>query len=106
MSWLVYGALAYLVYKAVAVEDGNAKKKASRKKKSKKASSGPPPHEVLGIAADASPEQIRRAYQEKVRAYHPDRVAGAADEIQALATERTKQLNAAYEAMMRAAGSA
>lgn len=102
MSWLVYGALAYLVFKAVKIEEGGGKKKSPPKKGMKKRS-GPPPHEVLGVTPEASPEQIRRAYQEKVRAYHPDRVAGAADEIQALATKRTKQLNAAYEAMMRAA---
>ena len=102
MSWLVYGALAYLVYKAVKIEDGGGKKKAPRKKGMKKAP-GPPAHEVLGVTPDASPEEIKRAYQDKVRAYHPDRAAGAADEIQALATKRTKQLNAAYETMMRAA---
>ena len=101
MSWLVYGALAYLVYKAVTVEQQDTRKKSRKKIKT----TGPPAHEVLGVDEDASPEQIRRAYQEKVRAYHPDRVAGAADEIQALATKRTKELNAAYEAMMRRAGS-
>jgi len=104
VSWLVYGALAYLVYKAVAVEGGddNKKKKAARKK----VGAGKPAHEVLGVDPDASPEQIRRAYQHKVRTYHPDRVAGAADELQDLATKRTKELNAAYEAMMKRAESA
>jgi DnaJ-class molecular chaperone len=100
---LVYGALAYLVYKAVTVEGDDADE--PKKRPRKKVPPGPPPHEVLGIAADASPKEIRRAYQKKVRAYHPDRVAGAAGELQDLATKRTKELNAAYEAMMRRAES-
>jgi DnaJ-class molecular chaperone len=98
MAWIVYGALAYLVYKAVAGEDD------AKPKKRKKRRIGRPPHEVLGVAADATPQEIRRAYQKKVQVYHPDKVAGAADELQALAEKRTKELNAAYEAMMRRAG--
>lgn len=31
------------------------------------------PHEVLGIAVDASDDQIRAAYLEKVKAFPPDR---------------------------------
>lgn len=63
--------------------------------------SEPPPHEVLGVAADASPETIRRAYQDKIRQYHPDRVAGAAPELQRLAEQRTKELNRAFAALTR-----
>lgn len=100
MTWIVYGALAYLVYKAVAGEV-----ESSSKKRKKKPRMGRPPHEVLGVPADATVEQIRRAYQKKVQVYHPDKVAGAADELQELATKRTKELNVAYEAMMRRAQS-
>jgi DnaJ-domain-containing protein 1 len=60
-----------------------------------------PPHEVLGVAPDASADEIRKAYQDKVRQYHPDRVAGAAPELQKLAERRTKELNAAYQALTR-----
>ncbi|MEZ4238313.1 MAG: J domain-containing protein [Myxococcota bacterium] len=34
---------------------------------------GVPPHHLLGIAADASPEQVRRAYKRLARRLHPDR---------------------------------
>lgn len=38
---------------------------------------GPPPntteyYEFLGVSKDASQEDIRRAYQQKVRLWHPD----------------------------------
>ena len=96
MSWLIYGALAYLVYK---MATGNKKEEKPTPQK-KPQPSGPPPHEVLGVSADASEEEIRRAYQDKMRQYHPDRVANAAPELQALAEKRSKELNAAYRALM------
>jgi DnaJ-domain-containing protein 1 len=57
--------------------------------------------DLLGVSEDATPEQIRKAYQDRVRQYHPDRVAQAAPELQRLAELRTKELNAAYEALTR-----
>jgi len=59
------------------------------------------PEEVLGVPEGASREEVRRAYHAKVREYHPDRVAGAAPEIQRLAEKRTAELNAAYLALTR-----
>ncbi len=60
---------------------------------------GPSPYEVLGIEPGASRTEIRRAYQKKMQKYHPDRVANAADELRDLAEQRSKELNAAYEAL-------
>ena len=51
----------------------------------------------------ASPDEVRRAYQQQVRLYHPDKVASVAPELQRLAEQRTKELNAAYRAMTGAA---
>lgn len=62
-----------------------------------------PPHEVLGVPRDATPDEVRRAYQQQVRLYHPDKVATVAPELQRLAEQRTKELNAAYRAMTGAA---
>lgn len=31
------------------------------------------PHEVLGVSADATPEQIKSAYRRQARIHHPDR---------------------------------
>jgi len=59
------------------------------------------PHEVLGVEVGASQEEIRRAYQQRVQQYHPDRVANMADELRELAEQRTKEINAAYDALTR-----
>lgn len=54
-------------------------------------------HQVLGVAPDASDADIDRAYRQLMGKYHPDKVAGAADEIRALAEERARAINAAYD---------
>lgn len=61
---------------------------------------GPAPDEAyatLGVSADASDEHIDKAYRKLMAKYHPDRVAGAADEIRELAEERARAINAAYD---------
>lgn len=47
------------------------------------------PYQVLGVPPDASPEDIRRAYWERVRAHPPERD-----------TEAFKRIRAAYEQLM------
>ncbi len=76
-----------------------AGKPAKRRKRSVPKGEDKSPHEVLGVEAGASTAEIRKAYQEKVKQYHPDRVANAAPELQRLAELRTKELNAAYRAL-------
>lgn len=50
-------------------------------------------YSVLGVARDASPEQIKKAYRELARKYHPD-VSNEDD-----AEEKFKEVNAAYEVL-------
>lgn len=52
---------------------------------------------TLGITPDASDDEIDRAYRRSMSKYHPDKVAGAAEEIRHLAEERARALNAAYD---------
>ena len=61
------------------------------------ASASEPWYETLGVTPDATLEQIKRAYRQKISQYHPDKVANSADEIRQLAEVRSKQINAAYE---------
>jgi len=68
---------------------------------------GPPPdgprspREVLGVPADASPEEIKAAYRELANRYHPDKVSHLGEEFQALAESRFKEIQAAYRELMR-----
>ena len=107
MSWLIYGAVGYLVYKmakggqlTLGTPDKPKKKKKKAKKKRRKSRS---PHEVLGVEPDTSDGEIRQAYQDLMRKYHPDRVANAADELRDLAHRRSKEINAAYAVLTQSA---
>ena len=50
------------------------------------------PYKVLGVSPDASDEEIKRAYRNLAKKYHPDRNPG--DET---AAKKMQQINAAYE---------
>ncbi len=102
LTYLLYAAVGYALYQIVkAAGDTNKPTKPKRKAKPANPGSGKPPHEVLGVAPNASEEEIRRAYQNKMREYHPDKVANAAAELRALAEKRSKEINAAYASMMK-----
>jgi DnaJ-class molecular chaperone len=51
------------------------------------------------VGDDASEAEISAAYRRLAQMYHPDKVAGLAPEFQALADERMKEINAAYEVL-------
>ncbi len=50
-------------------------------------------YSALGVARDASPDEIKRAYRKLVRQYHPDRNKASHAE------HKTKELNEAYEVL-------
>ena len=58
------------------------------------------PYEVLGITRDATEDQIKAAYREKARKFHPDNFADnpAAAEM---ATEKMKEINEAYDEIIK-----
>ncbi len=53
-------------------------------------------YKVLGVPPAAPDDEIRRAFRERVRACHPDRVANLDEDLQRLAEEKMVELNAAY----------
>lgn len=57
------------------------------------------PYEVLGIKEGASEEEIKRAYREQVKKYHPDQYHD--NPLSGLAEEKLKELNEAYDYLMK-----
>ena len=60
--------------------------------------------DVLKVSRNASSEEIQAAYKSLIRQYHPDKVATLGEELKALAEEKSKEINAAYQAGLRARG--
>jgi len=59
---------------------------------------------VLSLVPGSSPAAVKTAYRNKMLAYHPDKVANLAPEFQQLAHEKTIEIRAAYDALLRMAG--
>ena len=62
------------------------------------------PYSVLGVDSNASDEEIKRAYRELARKYHPDNYQN--NPLADLAEEKMKEINEAYDAInkMRSGG--
>lgn len=60
------------------------------------------PHTVLGVTADASPEEIRAAYDEARRKYAPDLVSHLGGELQELYRTKAQAVERAYELLLGA----
>jgi hypothetical protein len=61
-------------------------------------------HEVLGVSAEAMPDQIREAYKHLISKYHPDKVDSLGQELKDLAKHKTQEITAAYRKGMRSRG--
>jgi len=53
-------------------------------------------YSILGIKSSATNEEIKSAYKQKMKEYHPDRVADLGIELKQLAEQKTQQINNAY----------
>ncbi len=62
------------------------------------------PYEVLGVSEHASDEEIKKAYRNLAKQYHPDNYAD--NPLKDLAVEKMKEVNDAYDTIqkMRAGG--
>ena len=59
------------------------------------------PYKVLGVSPSATDDEIKTAYRNLVKKYHPDRYANAPKEVQDQVSEKVKQINAAYDEIKR-----
>jgi DnaJ-domain-containing protein 1 len=59
------------------------------------------PHEILGVSPHAEREEIRAAYLGLAGRYHPDKVAHLGKEFQEMAEKRFKEIQNAYDRLMK-----
>lgn len=57
------------------------------------------PYEVLGVSSGASDDEIKKAYRELARKYHPDNYQN--NPLADLAEEKMKEVNEAYDAITK-----
>ncbi len=57
------------------------------------------PYEVLGVKPGASEEEIKRAYKELVKKYHPDKYIN--NPLADLAEEKMQEINEAYDTLTK-----
>lgn len=58
-------------------------------------------YSVLGVSSGASQEEIKRAYRNKAREFHPDKYAGGSEAERAEAERKFKEINEAYDKLKR-----
>lgn len=56
-----------------------------------------PPHVQLGVSPQADSEEIKRAWRQRVKLYHPDNFHHLGPDFVALANDHTRRINTAYE---------
>ena len=61
-------------------------------------------YKILEVSADASNDEIKKAYRDLAKKHHPDRVAHLGEDVRKAAEEKFTKLNAAYEAVKEERG--
>ncbi len=61
-------------------------------------------YKILGITASATDEEVKTAYREMAKKYHPDKVSHLGDDVKKAAEEKFMKVNEAYETIKKKRG--
>ena len=61
-------------------------------------------YKILGVDANATDEEVKKAYREMAKKNHPDLVSNLGDEVREAAEKKFQEVNAAYEAIKKQRG--
>lgn len=56
---------------------------------------------VLGVAEDATDDEIKKAYRKKMSQFHPDKVAMMDEKVRDSALKQAQMINAAYKSLVK-----
>ena len=61
-------------------------------------------YKILGIDSNATDDEIKKAYREMAKKYHPDKVAYLGEDVRKSAEQKLQELNEAYEKIKKQRG--
>ena len=61
-------------------------------------------YKILGIDANATDDEVKKAYREMAKKYHPDKVAYLGDDVRKSAEQKLQEVNEAYDKIRKQRG--
>ena len=61
-------------------------------------------YKILGLDADATDDEVKKAYREMAKKNHPDLVSNLGEEVRQAAEKKFQEINAAYESIKKRRG--